>query len=491
MSTVERILPSTPVVDLAAYVARFEGGRAVAVARQVPAEAMLAELDAAGLRGRGGAGFPTGRKWRTVLASRSGAVATTVVVNGAEGEPGTFKDRAILRANPYQVIEGALVAALVVGADTVVVALKASFGDELGRVRRAIAEVGEAGWAEGISITVAEGPGEYLFGEETALLEVLDGRAPLPRIAPPYRRGVDEVVVDIDDSERHSGLAAPVQMAGEQPENVAPPTLVDNVETLANIPHIALHGAAWFRRVGTPDSPGTIVCTITGQVERPGVGEIALGTTLRQAIDEVAGGLVPGSTVTAVLPGVSNAMLGPEALDTPLTYEALSALGSGLGSAGFIVLDQSDDVVAAAAGASRFLAVESCGQCTPCKQDGLVLARLLEQVSRSEASRDDLATLQDRVSTVADGARCNLAFQQQAIVEGLLDHFEDEVAAHLDGTAPARDPLMIAELTELTDGDAVVDSHRQDKQPDWTYDEADSGMAPADRLADHRMPTSR
>ena len=487
MPFVERVLPAEPVPDLATYADRYEGGIALEVSGRVPVSAVLDELDASGLRGRGGAGFPTGRKWRTVLASSSETIPATVVVNAAEGEPGTFKDRAILRANPYHVLEGALIAARTIGADKVVVALKASFSREVQRVRAAIDEIVAAGWCEGIDLEVLEGPSEYLYGEETALLEVIDGRAPLPRIAPPFRHGVDELVDDPEDVDTGSGLAAPVELASEAESNVVPPTLVDNVETLANVPLIALKGSEWFRSVGTAESPGTIVCTITGRVERPGVAEVALGTTLREAITEVGGGPLAGHTISAVLPGVSNAFIPPEALDTPMTYEDLAALGSGLGSAGFVVLDDTDDLVAAAAGVSRFLAIESCGQCTPCKQDGLVISELLCQLGRSEADQNDLEALMQRCTTVSDGARCNLALQQQAVVSGLLRRWGGAVADHVAGISAPRGPLIVAELLDITDGEAVIDLRHEDKQPDWTYDERDSGMAPADRLADHRL----
>ncbi len=487
MPLIERVLPAEPVPDLSAYQERYQGGRALEVAAKIEAAAVLDELDAAGLRGRGGAGFPTGRKWRTVLASSSDVLPATVVVNGAEGEPGTFKDRAILRANPYQVLEGALVAARVVGADRVVVGLKATFARELERVLSAVDEMTAEGWCEGIEISVVEGPSEYLFGEETALLEVIDGRPPFPRIAPPYRRGVDEVVDTVAEVDSESGQANVVEMASEAESNLVPPTLVDNVETLANIPQLLLKGSEWFRRTGTMESPGTIVCTITGRVNRPGVAEVAMGTTLREAIEQVGGGLADGRAVSAVLPGVANAMIGPDQLDTPLTYEAMDAIGSGLGSGGFIVLDDTDDVVAAAAGVSRFLAIESCGQCTPCKQDGLVVAELLCQLGKSEADQTDLEEIVSRCSTITDGARCNLAAQHQVVVSSLLRKWAGPVAAHVAGTAEPRGPLIVAELLEMEDGDATVDVRHEEKQPDWSYDETSSGVSPADRFGDHRM----
>src|SRR5690606_33149441 len=255
-------------------------------------------------------------------------VPATVVVNGAEGEPGTFKDRTILRRNPYAVIEGALVAARTIGADTVVFALKSTCTRELHRLRSALEEAQAAGWGEGLHLDVFEGPGEYLYGEETALLEAVAGRPPFPRIAPPYRRGVDEVVTDDAELDAPSNQAGSVAMASEADANVVPPTLVDNVETLANVPHLLARGSEWFRQLGTAESPGTAVVTVTGRVARPGVGEVALGTTLREAIQAIAGGPEPGYEIAAVVPGVSSAPLPADALDTPLTYEAMAAAGS-------------------------------------------------------------------------------------------------------------------------------------------------------------------
>jgi NADH:ubiquinone oxidoreductase subunit F (NADH-binding) len=396
---------------------------------------MIAELEAAGLRGRGGAGFPTGTKWRTVVANRSPMDRTTVVVNGAEGEPGTLKDRTILRTNPYPVLEGALIAARAVDSDEVIVAVKRSFGPEVARLRAAVAEVQGAGWAHDVRLRIFEGPNEYLYGEETALLETLDGRYPLPRIAPPYRRGVHEVVETAADATAHSALSAHVEMAGPGGESVAAPTLVDNVETLANVPRIIERGARWFRTEGTPESPGTIVCTVIGSVQRPGVGEVIMGTPLGEAIEAISGGPRSGRRLKAVLPGVSAGVVPASLLDTPLAYETMAAVGSGLGSAGFIVLDDHDDMAAMAAGASRFLAVESCGQCTPCKQDGLALSDLLARLSRSQGGGDDLAAVRDRLVTVADRARCALAGQQQTVVGSILERFGDELEAHASGEA--------------------------------------------------------
>jgi NADH-quinone oxidoreductase subunit F len=407
-------------------------------------------------------------------------------VNGAEGEPGTFKDRSILRNDPYQVIEGALIAARAVAADRIVIALKHSFAREADRVQRAIDEFAAAGINGDVAVTVFRGPAEYLYGEKTALLEVLDGRYPLPRIAPPFRRGVDEVVEHGDDVATGSGLAAHVDMAA--PGGDVPPTLVNNVETIANVPRIIARGATWFRTEGTDQSPGTIVCTVIGSTQRAGVGEVIMGTPLREVIDEIGGGPRPGHRIRGVLPGVSNAIIPESQLDTPVSYEGLAGIGSGLGAGGFIVFDDHDDMVAAAAGVSRFLAVESCGQCTPCKADGRTLSELLARLSRSERDGAELAAVHKRVSTVADRARCFLATQHQVVVGSILDQFGPELEAHANGSAPPAEPVLIAELVDIAGDEAVVDEHHRQKQFDWTFNEEDSGKFPADRLGEHRHP---
>jgi NADH:ubiquinone oxidoreductase subunit F (NADH-binding) len=462
------------------------GGHGLENARTVEPVAIIDELEVSGLRGRGGAGFPTGRKWRSVAAFESDVLATMVVVNAAEGEPGTLKDRAILRLNPYEVLEGALIAAVALGARSVVIATKASFSREIERVRGAIEEMAAAGWTGDVEVTVFEGPDDYLYGEETALLEALDGRPPFPRIAPPYRRGVVEVVETDEDVTSESGLSAHVEMAGPGDDSLAPPVLVDNVETMANVPEIVARGGAWFRTEGTERSPGTLVCTVTGSVRRSGVGEVSMGTTLREAIDEIGGGARDGQAIKAVIVGVSNALLGADQLDTPLTYEDMTAAGSGLGSGSYLVFDDTDDLTAVAAGVSRFLAIESCGQCTPCKLDGLEIADRLAKLCRGDARPADLAAIEHRLGTVADGARCNLATQHQIVVGSIVRRFGHELRAHLVDGAPAVEPALIAELVDLDGGQAVVNERFRTKQPDWSHDDAWGGATPADRATDHR-----
>ena len=479
MEPIARVLDPTPVADLSAYQAAGGGAGLIAARRAGPAST-LAVIEAAGLRGRGGAGFPTAIKWQSLIDHLTDDAPPTVVVNAAEGEPGSYKDRAIIAANPYRVLEGALIAALAIGADEVVVATKARFADHIVRLRTAAGEIAEAGWAPGIAIDVVAGPEEYLYGEETALLEVVDGRLPFPRIAPPWRRGIDEGGAD-------TAASATTDMASAGTDT--PPAMVNNVETLANVALIVANGPDWFREVGTAESPGTIVCTITGQVQGAGVVEVAMGTPLREVIDAV--GIEPcEGSIIAAMSGVSNPLLPADLLDTALTYEAMAAAGSGLGTGGFIVFDESVDPVAVAHGVSRFLAVESCGQCTPCKQDGAAVTVALEQLRSRPTSAgtegEELIEIEDRLRTITDGARCYLATQHEAVVSSILALFPDAFVGHAQGRVAPTEPYLIAELEGFTDGEeglrAVYDVRHADKQPDWSYDAIDSGQSPADRL---------
>jgi NADH:ubiquinone oxidoreductase subunit F (NADH-binding) len=452
-------------------------GSGLDAARKLGPAAVLEDLGAAGLRGRGGAGFPTATKWGAVLGARSGDLPATVVVNGAEGEPGSYKDRLLLQRNPYAVLEGALVAAFVIGADRVVVGTRASFTDEISILERAIDDVRDADWADGVTLEIRAGPEEYLVGEETALLEVLDGRPPFPRIAPPFRRGVDEVTVDESD------------------ELAPPPTLVNNVETMVHVAAIMAEGPAWFRQFGTDASPGTLVCTVSGPgVKHAGVGEYALGTPLQTIVYEVGGGVLDGHSIVAVLPGVANPLVPADRLATPASYEGMESIGTGLGCGAFLVYDDHTDMAAVAAGVSRFLAVESCGQCTPCKQDGRAVSETLDRVRASEGEPLDLVAIAANLDTITNSARCFLAEQHQRVVGSILRTFEPTFAAHVDAhhTAGAAEPALIAPIVRIDAGIAVPDEHLREKQPDWTFGPVDSGQAPADRYGaarpEHALP---
>ncbi|HJR25539.1 MAG TPA: NADH-ubiquinone oxidoreductase-F iron-sulfur binding region domain-containing protein [Acidimicrobiales bacterium] len=469
MARLQRVLDDAPVPSLDAYLAAG-GGKGLEAARAVEPVAVIEVLEASGLRGRGGAGFPTGTKWRTV-AGLGGAEPATVVVNAAEGEPGTFKDRTLVRRNPYRVLEGALVAAHAVGADRALVGLTSSSTTERTRIEAAIAELRAAGWEQEVALGVFDGSDRYLTGEETALLEVSVGRPPFPRVAPPYRAGQEQVG---DDPTEEAGT----ELADAEGTTGAPSTLVNNVETLANVPAIVERGPDWFRSAGTTDSPGTIVCTVSGRTQQAGVGEYELGTPLRQVLTELGGGPL-GARIVAVLSGTANPFLPGDALDAPLSWEGLAAAGGGLGSAGFIVIDDEIDIVAVAHGVSRFLAVESCGQCTPCKQDGLGIAARLDDARRSQpVDLDELRVMADRIT---DGARCYLARQHQDVVRSLLERFPDALAAHLDGRAAGAEPFPIVPLHDIVDGQAVLALEQLEVSADWQVG-ADSGASPAERL---------
>jgi NADH:ubiquinone oxidoreductase subunit F (NADH-binding) len=454
------LLPTSPISSLAEYLATEVGGRGVEVAQRLGPAATIETITAAGLRGRGGGGFPTGRKWAGI-AAQSGT-RRYLVVNGAEGEPGTFKDRALLRANPYQVVEGLIVAAFAIGADEAFVCLKASFEREREALTRAVQELQAAGVCTDCTVNIVAGPEEYLFGEEKAMLEVIEGKPPLPRWFPPYEHGLFAA------SPQEGWEAGP--HGGHRRSDEPNPTLVNNVETLANVPHILARGADWFRSMGTSESPGTIVATVVGDVVAPDVGEIELGTPLRAVIDAVGSGVAPGRSVKAVFSGVANPVIVASQLDAPVSYEGLQAIGSGMGSAGFIVHDDTACMVDAAYRLSRFLSIESCGQCPPCKLGSSEITARLERIETGVGDDRDIEVIGHWLRRVTDGNRCYLAVEEQLLVSSVLRAFPEEFAEHVEGhrcPRPGRRP--IPKLQDLADGVATYDEAFWRKGPDWTY----------------------
>lgn len=458
-----RLLPEKPIMTLADYVATG-GGRGLEQARNASPEDVVATIARSGLRGRGGAGFPTARKWTSILRSEGRRYA---VCNAAEGEPGTFKDRALMRSNPYAVVEGLAVAAITIGASEAYIAMKESFAPELVRVNQAAKDMMSAGWLDGIDITIATGPEEYLFGEEKALLEVIEGKDPLPRWLPPYLHGLyatapqlgwESTAADVtSDSGRTYG------------DSAANPTLVNNTETLARVAWILAHGADAFVSVGTKASPGSVICTVVGDVDRPGVVEVEMGTRLREIVT-MCGGPRSGRTVKAVLPGVANAVLTDGSLDTPLSYEGFEAVGSGLGAAGFVVYDDTACMVEVTAMVSRFLAVESCGQCLPCKLGTGQITGALDRIRTEGGSDVDLDIISERLQVVTDGNRCYLPVQEQSVVSSLMQTFPEDFATHLDGWCPSqRTDYPIPKVVDITDGVVTYDARQAKKRPDWTY----------------------
>jgi len=457
------LLPTTPIESLDAYLATPAGGKGVARAQEIGPAATIELIRAAGLRGRGGGGFSTATKWAGI-AGRAGG-RSYVVCNGAEGEPGTFKDRALLRANPYQLVEGVIIAAFATGASEAFICLKASFEREIAAVTRAVQEMQGAGICSDCTINIVGGPDEYLFGEEKAMLEVIEGKPPLPRWFAPHEHGLFAVAPQL------GWEATPTRgAAGDDGPN---PTLVNNVETLSNVPHILVHGADWFRSMGTEQSPGTIVTTVVGDVVAPDVGEVELGTTLRQVIDAVGSGMRPGRSVKAVFSGVANPVITAADLDVPLSYEHVAAIGSGMGAAGFIVCDDTTCMVDTAYRLSRFLAIESCGQCPPCKVGSGAITKHLERLELGAGSDDDLAEIGRWLERVTDGNRCYLAVEEQVMVSSVLRAFPEEFVEHIElGACPRPRRLPIPKLLDLVDGRATYDETFWRKRPDWTFDPA-------------------
>ncbi|MFN0028028.1 MAG: NADH-ubiquinone oxidoreductase-F iron-sulfur binding region domain-containing protein [Acidimicrobiales bacterium] len=453
--TTSAVLPDCPIPTFDHYLAGELALKGLERAVQLGPEAIIEEVTRSGLRGRGGAGFPTGRKWRTVADQRQGS--RYLVCNAAEGEPSTFKDRLLLQRNPYQLIEGLLIAALAIDAHGIYIGLKARHTDEYDRLVAAIAEMQQAGVCRDWPISVVRGPEDYLFGEERALLEVIEGRDPLPRLFPPYERGLfaTDIRTGWENSPapaRSEGTAVRLGPPGAAPTG-ANPTVVNNVETLCHVAAIMAHGAAWFRGSGTERSPGSLVVTVVGDVVRPGVAELPMGTSLADAIGWIGGGAQPGRAIKAVLPGVSAGVIPAGLLSVALTYEDLSDIGSGLGAAGFWVLGEDACMVEVARQVSAFLAVQSCGQCPPCKQGSIEITALLDRLEAGVAQTAELRQLDAWLAQVTDANRCYLGTQEQQVVASLLSRFPDEVKDHLTlGRCPRPRPLTLPVNLRLASG---------------------------------------
>ncbi len=441
------VLPDEPVISLADHIA-VGGGLGLAEAlRRDPAD-VIAEVERSGLRGRGGAGFPTGSKWASVLEAVGTSGTPAVVCNAAEGEPGTYKDRALMARNPWAVVEGLCIAMHAVGAPRGVIATKERYPLQAQRLTEARDAMAEQGFAGAAAVEILLGPDEYLYGEESGLLEVVEGKLPLPRILPPYMYGLNATM--------------------QQPN----PTVVNNVETLAHVPGILREGAERFRQQGTVQAPGTMVFTVVGDVDSPGVYELPLGTPLRTLLVDIAG----ARDVKAVYSGTSNTVIVPGLLDLPLDFDSFAEAGTGLGSGGFVVYGADRCIVAVTAALSRFLAVESCGQCPPCKLHGVELFERLERLCRQGGRAADLQEIRKRCALVTDSNRCYLPVGHALLVQSTLDAYADEFAARLAGPCdhPDVDVPKIVELDDDT-GEVRFDPDYPRKRMDWSY--GDSGDA--------------
>lgn len=404
------LLPDSPVADLDAYRAAGGGAGLERALESDPAD-LMAEVRSSGLRGRGGAGFPTGIKWQG--AAEEDADHKYVVCNAAEGEPGAFKDRALIRRNPYQLLEGLAIAGRAVGAEDVYIGIKERFEPETERLQAAATEMAEEGMLDHVELRIVAGPDDYLFGEETGLLEVIEGRDPLPRLYPPYIQGL---FTDQDNPVR--------------------PTVVNNVETLSHVPHIVAHGSEWFRSFGTDDSPGTMVFTVCGDVDNETVVELELGTPLSYLVHGPAGGVKEGRKTKLAVSGASNRPLTSPELDVAMSYEAMERIGSGLGAGGFIVYDDSTCVVEVAEVLSTFLYEGSCGQCPPCKLGTQAFKERFGHITSGSGTVEHIEEAVAWLRRVTDANRCGLGAGQRFLAAGILDQFVEDVVTCMDGGCP-------------------------------------------------------
>ncbi|MFA9444215.1 NADH-ubiquinone oxidoreductase-F iron-sulfur binding region domain-containing protein [Egicoccus sp. AB-alg6-2] len=443
----DRLLPAEPARSLDDHLAAG-GGAGLARALELDGDAIIDEIDRAGLRGRGGAGFPTARKWRGVLETAASAGGRlSLVANAAEGEPGTYKDRVLIEQQPYAFLEGICIALHATQAGSAHVGIKAKFTGPVERLQTALAEVRAAGWPGADRIEVVLGPDAYLFGEETGMLEVIEGKLPMPRIVRPYEQGL------------HAATSAPN------------PTIVNNVETLSHVAAILANGADWFRQAGTDSSPGTMIFTVVGDVDNPGVYELALGTPLRTLLVDIAG----ARDIKAVYSGVSTSVLTPDRLDVPLGFDEMRDIGAGMGSGGFVVYDTSRSIVDVLSVLIRFLAIESCGQCNACKLGNTAMAEVLFAVQRGEATQADLETLLRRSHTVTDGNRCYLPVGSQLLVASTMQAFVDEFVATVERgePTPADLPTPLIDAIDESTGEVIYHPRYHLKRSDWSYTDAD------------------
>jgi NADH-quinone oxidoreductase subunit F len=414
------------VVGIDGYVAA--GGYAGLRAAVGMGDADIVEVvKASGLRGRGGAGFPTGMKWGFV--PRDTGKPTYVVVNFDESEPGTCNNRELVEREPHRLLEGTAIAALAIGCETAFIYVRGEYLWQSIVLERAIAEAYAKGFLGGdvagsgkrVEVVLHRGAGAYICGEETALLNSLEGLRGQPRLRPPFPAV--------------EGL-------------YASPTVVNNVETLMNVPDIVERGADWFREVGTEKSPGTKMITLSGKVERPGNYEIALGTPFRTVLEGLGGGVLGGRSLKAWTPGGSSTpMLTAAHVDTALDYESLSAAGSLLGTAAIMVMDETDCVVDCAQRMVRFYAHESCGKCTPCREGSWWATRVLERLQDGYGRPEDVPLMHDIGKNTLFRAFCALADGTASVINSSLQHFADEYEEHVRlGRCPFEDVPTAAEV---------------------------------------------
>jgi NADH-quinone oxidoreductase subunit F len=390
------------------------GYKAFKKALEMRPEAVIDEVKKSNLRGRGGACFPTGLKWS--FMPRSGDKPKYLCVNGDESEPGTFKDRQIFEINPHLLIEGTLIACYAMGITTAYIYIRGEYGKWITMVQRALDEayahgfVGEKifGTNFSVNIYIHKGAGAYICGEESALMNSIEGGRGYPRVKPPF----------------------PAQYG-----LWGCPTTINNVETISNIPFIIDRGWEWYVKIGAPRHPGPILIGVSGHVKNPGVFEMPTGEPLLEIIYKWAGGIIGDKGIKAVIPGGSSTKIlrGDQLEGIRMDAESLQAAGSSIGTAGVIVMDEDTDLIKVITNIARFYYRESCGQCTPCREGTAWMFKLLQRFERSEATLKDVATLADIADNIEGNTICALgdaaAWPVQAMVKQFRDEFEKRARA--------------------------------------------------------------
>ena len=383
---------------------------AKAITEMTP-EQIVAEVEKSGLRGRGGAGFPTGRKWR--LTANEKATPKYVICNADEGDPGAFMDRSAIEGDPHTIVEGMAIGGYAIGADRGIVYIRAEYPLAIKRIQKAIDDARSHGLlGENIlgsnfsfDIEIRLGAGAFVCGEETALIHSIEGARGMPRPRPPYPAAV--------------GL-------------FAKPTLINNVETWANVPVIILDGANWFRTVGTETSKGTKVFALAGKVVNTGLIEVPMGTTLREIIYDVGGGIPFGKRFKSVQTGgPSGGCLPEQYLDTPIDYESLAKAGSIMGSGGMIVIDEDSCMVDVARFFLEFTQDESCGKCTPCREGTKRMLEILNRITEGKGQPGDIEKLERLGNTIKRSALCGLGQSAPNPVLSTIKNFRDEYEEHI------------------------------------------------------------
>ena len=397
------------------YLAR-EGYQALAKSRDLAPEAVIETIANSGLRGRGGAGFPTGTKWK--LARANADPVKYVICNGDEGDPGAFMDRLVLESDPHRVLEGLAIAAHAVGATQGYFYIRAEYPLAVRHTRIAIQQATVRGLLGGLRLEVREGAGAFVCGEETALIQSLEGKRGMPKLRPPY---------PVDRGFRGK------------------PTIINNVETLACVPWILRHGAEAFAAFGTGTSRGTKVFALAGKILRGGLIEVPMGITIGEVVEQIGGGIKHGREFKAVqLGGPSGGCIPARLADTPIDYDALAQTGAIMGSGGMVVLDERDCMVDMARFFLKFTQAESCGKCTFCRIGTKRMLEILERLCAGQGRRDDLEKLATLADYVSRGSLCGLGQTAPNPVLTTLRYFREEYEAHLEGRCPAgRCPALI------------------------------------------------